>query len=192
MRLCFYWEASVFWRLAALDVCQQTLEVSVYHSQSFHLLVKVFKIQLVLSMLGQFFSFWPFQLPFAFCFFLPFKQILPCLFVQAAFAEMFVVKSLALVIQESCQPVERVVALLSYHDIDPWDSPVFFTDPVHDDVFLFPFKLIACKIRIFVSPVCQSVKPRFCLFFFSRHLFVLEIEQHKLAILGTICVCLVC
>ena len=44
---------------------------------------------------------------------------------------MFLVEILALVIQESCQPVDRVVALLRYHDIDPWYSAVFFTDPVH-------------------------------------------------------------
>ena len=58
-------------------------------------------------------------MPFAFGFF-AFKQILRSLAVQTAFAEMFAVKSLALVIQESCRPVERVVALLRYHDIDPW------------------------------------------------------------------------
>ena len=31
---------------------------------------------------------------------------------------MFAVESLALVIQESCQAIERVVALLGYHDSD--------------------------------------------------------------------------
>ena len=88
-----------------------------------------------------------FQLPFAFGL-LPFRQILSCLVVQTAFAEMFAVESLALVIPESCQPVERAVALLRYHDIDSWYSVVPFTDPVHDDVFLFPSKHIDCKIRI--------------------------------------------
>ena len=71
MHLCVYCESSVFWRFAALDVSQQTLEVSVYHVRRFHLLVRVFKIQLVLFVLGQLFSFWPFKLPFAFGF-LPF------------------------------------------------------------------------------------------------------------------------
>ena len=59
--------------------------------------------------------------------------------MQTAFAAMFAVESRALAIQESCQPVERVVALLRCHDIDPSYSAVFFSDPVHDDVFLFPF-----------------------------------------------------
>ena len=49
MYLCFYCEASVFWRFAAL----QTLEVGVYHVRRFHLLVKVFERQLVISTLGQ-------------------------------------------------------------------------------------------------------------------------------------------
>ena len=62
---------------------------------------------------------------------MPFKQMLCYLAVQTAFAAMFAVESLALVIQESCQPVERVIALLRYHDIDLWYSAVFFTDPVH-------------------------------------------------------------
>ena len=49
MHLCFYCEASVFWRFAAL----QTLEVGVYHVRRFHLPVKVFESQLVITTLGQ-------------------------------------------------------------------------------------------------------------------------------------------
>ena len=49
MHLCFYCEASVFRRFAAF----QTLEVGVYHVRRFHLLVKVFESQLVISTLGQ-------------------------------------------------------------------------------------------------------------------------------------------
>ena len=52
--------------------------------------------------------------------------------VQTAFAAMFAVESLALVIQESCQPVERVLALLRYDNIDPWYSAMsikFFHEP---------------------------------------------------------------
>ena len=88
----------------------------------------------------------------------PFKQILSCVVVQTAFAEMFAVKSLTLVIQENCQPVERVVTLLRYYDISLWNSVVFFTDSVHDDVFLFPFKHIDCKIRILFSrlSICET------------------------------------
>ena len=39
-----------------------------------------------------------------------------------------------------------------------WYSAVFFTDPVHDDVFLFPFNRIDCKIRIFFSSlsICET------------------------------------
>ena len=53
MHLCFCCEASVFWRLAALDLSQQTIEVGVYHVRRFHLLLKVYESQLVLSVLGQ-------------------------------------------------------------------------------------------------------------------------------------------
>ena len=58
MHLCFYCEASVFWRFAASDLSQQTLEVGVYHMWRFHLLVNVFESQLafVLSVLGQLWS----------------------------------------------------------------------------------------------------------------------------------------
>ena len=52
MLLCFYYEASVFWRFAALNLSQQTLEVGVYHVRRFHLLVKVFEGEFVLSVLG--------------------------------------------------------------------------------------------------------------------------------------------
>lgn len=68
--------------------------------------------------------------------------------MQTTFAEIFAVESLPLVIQESYEPEEGVVALLRYHDIDPLYSVVFFTDPVHDDVFLLSFKHIDCKIQI--------------------------------------------
>ena len=103
-------------------------------------------------------------MPFAFGFF-PFKQILRSLAVQTAFAEMFAVKSLALVIQESCQPVERVVALLRYHDIDPWYSAVFFSDLVHDDGFLFPSQHIDCKIRILLLEFINLGNPGFIVCF---------------------------
>ena len=52
MHLCFYCEASVFWRFAALDLSQQTLEVGVYHVRHFHLLVKFLKASLFSPCLG--------------------------------------------------------------------------------------------------------------------------------------------
>ena len=51
MHLCVYCESSVFWRFAALDLSQQTLEAGVYHVRRFHLLVKVFESQLLFSVL---------------------------------------------------------------------------------------------------------------------------------------------
>ena len=53
MNIGFYCEASVFWRFAALNLSQQTLEVGVYHVRRFHLLVKVFESEFVLSVFGQ-------------------------------------------------------------------------------------------------------------------------------------------
>ena len=78
---------------------------------------------------------------------------------------MFAVESLALVIQESCQPVERVLALLRYDNIEPWYSAVFFT--VHDHPFLFPIQTHRLLDSDFVSRVYQFVKPTFYGVFFK-------------------------
>ena len=53
MHLCFYCEASLFWRFPAVDLSQQTLEVGVYNVRGLYLLVKVFESELVLPVLVQ-------------------------------------------------------------------------------------------------------------------------------------------
>ena len=78
---------------------------------------------------------------------------------------MFAVESLALVIQESCQPVERVLALLRYDNIDPWYSAVFFS--VDDHLFLFPIQTHRLLDSDFVSRVYQFVKATFYRVFFK-------------------------
>ena len=97
MLLHFDCEASLIVWLASGYLSHNTLKVCINRVWGFHLLVVVFESHLVFSLFRHLCSGWTFQQSFAFRF-VPVKKISGCVTMKAAFAEMFSVWILALVI----------------------------------------------------------------------------------------------